>query len=115
MDKRQRKRQAATGTVICHKGGEVMHGDLVDISELGCRLLVDHGKLRKGSSVELTLPAEIAINGTVRWSTKEALGVEFDAALHPAALRFVTKIVQGLVKDASTFDHFGRRLPPLGR
>lgn len=114
MDKRTRKREAAAGTVICHANGQVSHGDLADISEHGCRLLGSGDEIKKGSEVVLTLPADIMISGTVRWATDEAIGVEFDATLHPAALRFVTRIISGFPQDNDTFDHFGRKLPPLG-
>ena len=114
MDKRTRKREAATGTVICHSNGLAEHGILADISEHGCRMVGPGRTIEPGSDVTLTLPADIVINGTVRWVEEEAIGVEFDGALHPAALRFVTRLISRPPRDSSTFDHFGRRLPPLG-
>ena len=114
MDKRTRKREAATGTVICRSDGLTEHGYLSDISEFGCRLVGPGDVLGKGSTVTLTLPAGISMTGTVRWVDEDAIGVEFDGALHPAALRYVTQLIGQLPRDQGTFDHFGRRLPPLG-
>ena len=113
MEQRQCERVSAVGSVTCAVDGVVSQNQLCDLSVNGCRLLFREGAFSKGQEVDITLLGDISLPGVVRWAIGSQAGIEFDDELSEVAVRYFATPGCVTVARDTTFDGFGRRLPPL--
>lgn len=113
-DKRKAERLCVTAEVRCSALGSITHDVLHDISRGGCMLTGMDTTLPAGTPVDIRLLKGVEVPAIVRWNAPGKIGVEFRQPLSKAALMYFT--LDDLPESKSVaLDHFGRRLPPLGR
>lgn len=66
-------------------------GTVIDISEHGCRLVLDVERMRPHQQVSIDLPPLNAVSGQVRWVNGSTVGVEFSHSLHWAVVERLRK------------------------
>ncbi|MBX7532772.1 PilZ domain-containing protein [Qipengyuania sp. 1XM1-15A] len=103
-----------TAEVRCSALGSVTHDALHDISLGGCMLTGIETTLPAGTPVDIRLLKGVEVAGVVRWNAPGKIGVEFRHPLSKAALMYFTLDDLPDCKSVA-LDHFGRKLPPLGR
>lgn len=113
-DKRKAERLSVSAEVRCSALGAVTHDSLHDISLGGCMLTGIETTLPAGTPVDIRLLKGVDVAGVVRWNAPGKIGVEFRHPLSKAALMYFT-LDDLPAGNSVALDHFGRRLPPLGR
>lgn len=66
-------------------------GQLLDISEHGCKIDLFNTSAKPGQIVTIKLDNMESWTGRVRWAKEQIVGVEFDRALHSAVVDHLSR------------------------
>ncbi len=88
--RRSRRRVLNFAATLESEGMSVHPVQLLDLSEHGFRLSVQH-KVEQGSALLIKLPGIEALRARIVWARDGEVGCEFDENLHPARISVVQR------------------------
>lgn len=86
-----RRRVSADVVIRSSRQGRI-GGQVLDISEYGCKLDISGCVVEAGQQLTIKLSNMESWSGLVRWTDGQIVGVQFDSPLHSAVVDHLAKI-----------------------
>lgn len=91
VERRDPRRVINAGAIVRSSSQGQVGGQVIDISENGCKLELDVDRILPAQRLMIKLPSLETRSGVVRWVDDRIIGVEFSQPLHPAVVEHLSK------------------------
>jgi len=83
-ERRNDRRKLGASALIRDSRQLRIGGQIVDISEWGCKIALDRGEATVGQMISIKLDGMESWDGIVRWVKDDVIGIELQRPLHSA-------------------------------